>query len=477
MGLKGFREANPASNFNFRAMSYASGPTDARTLARAIRQRRVSPVEIVDAVLERIAELNPILNAYLSVFEEPAREAAKRAERRTARKGELGSLHGVPVSLKDLILTTEAPTTAGSLIFGDGLVAERDAPVVRRLRRAGAIIVGKTNLHEVALGVTSDNEHFGPVRNPWDLTRVAGGSSGGSAAAVAAGLGPLSVGSDTRGSIRIPAACCGVTGLKPTRGRVSTDDVVPLSLTLDHAGPIARSAEDCALLLDAMLGRHAGGTTARGSVRGMRIGISEYHLRDLDTAVQTLVEGALTRLRRLGGRLQAVDVSGLDPVQEASVVITASEALAYHDPMLRARPEGYGPLVRKRLEGGSRWSAVDYLRAMTVREAACSVFARIFARVDFLVGATIPAPPPHIGEHVAHINGREAHLVDSFTRLNSPQNMAGVPALALPCGFSADGLPVGFQLIAARGRDERLLRLGAAYQRETDWHTRLPPSA
>ena len=445
----------------------------AQELVSAIRHRRLSPVEVVDDFLARIARLNPRLNAYLAVFEEQAREAARRAERAVMARRALGPLHGVPVSIKDLVLTVEGRTTAGSRIFGEGLPAGEDAPVVRRLRRAGAIVLGKTNLHEVALGVTSENEHFGPVRNPFDVERVAGGSSGGSAAAVAAGLGPLSVGTDTRGSIRIPSACCGITGLKPTRGLVSLEGIVPLSPTLDHAGPMARSAADCALMFGAMVaGRRA--APVRRSVRGLRIGLSGYHLRDLDAPVQRAIERAIDELRRLGCRVRDVEMPGLEGVQEASVVITASEAVAYHDPYLRTEPGAYGPKVRERLEGGYQWRALDYLRARTVRERVGQAFEEVLGDVDCLVGATIPALPPRIGAAAVRINGRDAPTVDQFTRCNAPQNMAGVPALALPCGVASGGMPVGVQFIAARGNDALLLALGAAFQRATDWHLRAP---
>jgi aspartyl-tRNA(Asn)/glutamyl-tRNA(Gln) amidotransferase subunit A len=443
--------------------------------AERVRKRRSSPIEAVNEALERIALLNPRLNAFLTVFDEPARAAARRAERLVRQRGTLPPLLGVPVSIKDLILTTEAPTTAGSRIFGDGLPADRDATVVRRLRRAGAILVGKTNLHEVALGVTSANEHFGPVRNPWDTTRVAGGSSGGSAVAVAAGMGALSVGTDTRGSIRIPAACCGVTGFKPTFGLLSTDGVVPLSPTLDHVGPIARSAAECALMLEVMAGsRYAGRflEPARRPVRGMRVGVSEFHLRDLDAAVQKPIEVALRALKKLGCKVRDVRAQELDDAHLASIVISASEAVAYHDQFLRTTPEAYGPLVRKRLQDAYRWTALDLLRAQAVRHAVMGAFARLFTEVDCLVGAVLPAIPPRIEDITVSVNGQTVGVVDAFTRLNAPQNMAGVPALSVPCGKTRDGMPVGLQVIAARGCDEVALRLGVAFQRVTDWHER-----
>jgi aspartyl-tRNA(Asn)/glutamyl-tRNA(Gln) amidotransferase subunit A len=440
---------------------------DALQLADLIRRRRLSPVEVVEDVLARIERENPRFNAFITVFHDQARRAAQGAERLVMqrKRAPFPPLLGVPVSVKDLVFTTEAPTTAGSRIFGDGIVVEQDAPVVRRLRRAGAIIIGKTNLHEVALGVTSANEHFGPVRNPHDPERVAGGSSGGSAVAVAIGMGSLSVGTDTRGSIRIPAACCGVTGLKPTRGLVSTDGVVPLSPSLDHVGPIARTAAECALMLEVMAGPRSAGRFVKATkkpVKGMRVGVSEFHLRDLDAAVQKPVDAAIRRLAKLGCRLTKVRIPELDDAHVASIVVSATEAVAYHDRFLTTTPEAYGPLVRKRLMDAYRWTALDLLRAQATLQAVTAAFARIFEDLDCLVGAVLPAEPPKIGDTTVLVNGQAVGVVDAFTRLNAPQNMAGVPALSVPCG-RANALPVGLQLIGAHGRDDTVLRLGAAF--------------
>jgi aspartyl-tRNA(Asn)/glutamyl-tRNA(Gln) amidotransferase subunit A len=441
---------------------------DAIALADLIRKKRISPVEVVDETLARIERLNPRFNAYIAVFGDQARQAARRAERLVMRRrGTLPPLLGVPVSVKDIVFTTEAPTTAGSRIFGDGVVVERDAPVVRRLRRAGAIIIGKTNLHEVALGVTSANEHFGPVRNPHDPERVAGGSSGGSAVAVAMDLGPLSIGTDTRGSIRIPASCCGVTGLKPTRGLVPVDGVVPLSPTLDHVGPIARTAADCALMLEIMAGpRHKGrfAAEARKSAKGMRIGVSEFHLRDVDAAVQKPIDAAIRQLGKLGCRMSDVRIPALEEAHLASIVISASEAVAYHDQFLTTKPEAYGPLVRQRLEAAYKWTAIDLVRAQATLRSVTSAFAGVFEKLDCLVGAVLPAMPPRIGETTVRVNGEEIGVVDAFTRLNAPQNMAGIPALSMPCGMAL-GLPVALQVIGARGRDASVLRLAASFER------------
>jgi aspartyl-tRNA(Asn)/glutamyl-tRNA(Gln) amidotransferase subunit A len=438
--------------------------------ADLIRRRRLSPVEVVEETLAQVERLNPELNAFISVFHDQARRAAQQAEKIVMqRRRALPPLFGLPVSVKDLVLTTEAPTTAGSRIFGSGLVARQDAPVVRRLRKAGAIIIGKTNLHEVALGVTSANEHFGPVRNPHDPERVAGGSSGGSAVAVATGMGMLSVGTDTRGSVRIPAACCGIAGLKPTFGLVPVDDVVALCPSLDHVGPMARTVADCALLLETMAGsRYAGSFTraARKPVKGMYVGISSYHVRDLDAGVQMVVESAIRALTKLGCRMSDVHIPELDPAHQASAVISATEAIDQHDQYLKTVPGAYGPLVRQRFEAAYRWTALDLLRAQETRTRLRAGFARAFKDVECLVGAVLPVVAPVIGRQTVEIDGTETPIVDAFTRLNAAQNMAGLPALSVPCGTSA-GLPVGLQVIASQGDDDLVVRLGAAFERAT----------
>lgn len=449
-----------------------------RELARLIARRRVSPVEVIDATLERIDTLNPVFNCYLTVFEQ-ARDAAAAAERRLSRKQKPGPLTGVPISLKDLIVTPEAPTTAGSRTFGEGLPPGADIPVARNLRRAGAIFVGKVTLHEIALGVTTVNEHFGPARNPWDLNRVAGGSSGGSAVAVAAELCQGSVGTDTRGSIRIPSACCGVTGLKPTYGLVPAAGVIPLSTSLDHVGPLTRSVDDLSLMLGAMTGSRTLSAAFERAVKSrprLAIGVSDYHTRDLDPEVERALERAVRVFRKLGCRIEAVSLPGLADAQAASVVIGSAESFEFHEERLKQDPDGFGLKVRTRLEKGGLLTAVDLIRAERVRTRVMMEFARVFDEVDVLLGATIPCLPPRIEDDFVLIGGRKAELIDSMTRLNSPQNMAGVPALSLPSGFSTTGLPLALQLIAGPNREDLLLSLGAAYQRETDWHRRRPPS-
>lgn len=444
-------------------------------LARAVRARRVTPTELVAHALDAIARTQPGLNAFIAVTADSARAAARAMEKRLARRADPGLLAGAPLAVKDLLLTVDAPTTAGSRTFGDGLTATQDAEVVARLRRAGAIMVGKANLHEVALGVTTVNEHFGPTRNPWDPTRVSGGSSGGSAVAVAADLVPIAVGTDTRGSIRIPASCCGITGFKPTYGLVSLRGVLPLAPSLDHVGPMARSVEDAALMLAAMLPRGARATALarapRGATKGLVVGVSTYHLRDMDDAVARAMDDALRHLRPLVRDLVEVQLPAIEGVQEASGVIAGAEAVAYHDQRLREHPEGFGPMVRGRLAGGWERSAVDYIRAQQVQRHVRAAFAAAFQEVDLLVGATMPVVPALIADQRVVVNGAPANTVEASTRFNAPQNMAGLPALSVPCGF-AGGVPVGLQVMGPVGGDARVLALGGAWQRATNWHRR-----
>jgi aspartyl-tRNA(Asn)/glutamyl-tRNA(Gln) amidotransferase subunit A len=446
-------------------------------LVRAVQRRRVSPSELVRASLDAIAREQPRLNAFITVIEEPALAAAARLEKKGATPGRLA---GVPVAVKDLLFTKDAPTTAGSRIYDGGLITGGDADVVARLRRAGAVIIGKTNLHEVALGVTSVNEHFGPARNPWNPEHVSGGSSGGSAVAVAADLCPAAIGTDTRGSIRIPAACCGITGFKPTYGLVSVVGVLPLAFSLDHVGPMARSVDDVRLLLGAMLGGRPVvqrlDKVMKASTRRLVVGISEYHMRDLDSRVARRIEAALRDLRPLVRDLREVRIPELEGVQEASSVIAGSEAVTFHDANIKARPDAYGPLVLGRMKKGYDWTAVDYVNARQKPALVRAAFDQVFREVDVLAGASLPALSPRIdASQQVTIDGREVNTVEAFTRCNSPQNVAGLPALSVPCGL-ADGFPVGLQLFGAEGGDGAVLAVGAAYQRNTDWHMRTPPT-
>jgi aspartyl-tRNA(Asn)/glutamyl-tRNA(Gln) amidotransferase subunit A len=445
-------------------------PLTIRAAAAEIAAGTLSPVELMEATLRRI-DAQKALNAFLLVNPK-ARAEARRAEQAVIAGRRLGPLHGVPISVKDIILTRGMPTTAGSRTFGAGLKTDADSPVVRRLRRAGAVILGKTNLHELAMGVTSENEHFGPVHHPVDPSRVPGGSSGGSAVAVATGMGLGSVGTDTRGSIRIPAACCGIVGLKPSYGRVSTEGAIPLSPSLDHVGPMTRTVEDAALMLGAMAGTPRQGAawlaaTAPGPRPNLRIGLCDWFLDDLDPEVAGPVQAAIATFRAAGFEIQRVEWPGLAEAHAASGVITGAEALSFHQERLDLAPEGIGPLIRQRLEKARALTAVDYVRAVEAQVLLLGECLRVFAEVDCLVGATLPALPPRIGDRHVRIGDREVPVLEAFTRLTAVADMAGLPALSLPCGTSGDGMPVGLQLIAGPEREDIVLALGAWYERAT----------
>jgi aspartyl-tRNA(Asn)/glutamyl-tRNA(Gln) amidotransferase subunit A len=388
-------------------------------------------------------------------------------------------LLGVPITVKDLMLTRGMPTTGGSRIYGDGLPGDRDAALVQRLRKAGAVILGKTNLNELAYGVTGENVHFGDTRNPWDVGRVPGGSSSGSAAAVAAGIGHASVGTDTRGSIRIPSSCCGLTGLKPTRALVSTEGVLPLSWTLDHVGPMTRSADDAALLLGVM-------ASARGAERrfaaaleqpvaGLKLGICQYFFRDLDEQVEAAVQAAIGVLVGAGVQVVEVEIPELNENLRASAAITGAESLSVYDERLRDGKAGFGAPVLRRLEAAYALTGLDLARAQSARRALIDGYRRTFELVDFMLGPTLQGLPAPVGSTTMRVaGGREESIVDACCRFVAPQNMTGVPAISLPCGFSREGLPIGLQIWADVDADDVVLSVAHQYQSRTEWHLRRP---
>ena len=457
-------------------------------IARLYRRGKLSPVELTRFLLDRIARLNPRLNAYLTVCEEQAQQQAIHAESalRGMRRGKsvrpLGPLHGIPISLKDNIYSAGIRTTAGSKILHD-FVPLRDAPVVTALKKAGAIILGKTNMHEFAYGTTSNNPHYGPVRNPWNETRIAGGSSGGAAAALAAGLCFGSIGTDTGGSIRIPASLCGVVGLKPGLGRVSAEDVIPLSPTLDFVGPLARSVEDAALLLDPIFTR---GANERSLVprkfpspraRRAKLGIpKEFFFDVLSPDVQRVFERAMRILKKGGASIKEIYLPLLPETEEAGNHIAWAEATLYHQQAgwFPDRSAEYGEDVRSRLEMGTRVSAVSYLKALQTREKFISAihFALEDAEVDALVVPTTPIAAPPIGEESTSVSGTLHPTRALLLRLNRPANLAGVPAISIPCGLAEGGLPIGLQFIAAVTDEPLLLELARHFEQASPLEAR-----
>ena len=461
-------------------LAHAAQLTISEAAAR-IGRRELSPVELTQACLDRISGIDPRLNAFITVTADDALRAAREAEEAIARGDQRGPLHGIPLALKDLFATAGVRTTAGSRILADR-VPEEDSDAAQRLAAAGAVILGKLNLHEFAFGATGVNPHYGPARNPWNTERITGGSSSGSGAAVAAGECFAALGTDTGGSIRIPASLCGIVGLKPTFGRVSRRGVIPLSWSLDHVGPLARTVEDTAIVLQALAGRdpldqsssdapvpdyHAG---LKDGVKGLRVGIpARFFFESLDPEVERAVRAAVAKLEELGAATEDVPVPYIDEIPGAVTAIMLPEALAYHQTWMAQRPEDYGDDVRYRLELGATFLAVHYVQAQRLRELAVSAWKReVFSRVDILA---TPATPTVAGP----IDKSGLDQTFSLIRNTSPINLLGLPAVSLPCGLTSDGLPIGLQLIGRWFDEETVLRAAHAYEQATEWHERRPP--
>jgi len=419
--------------------------------------------ELLDAALAAIVEHNARTNAFILVDEPGARAAARAADEERRRGVDRGPLHGVPISVKDLIDVAGQPTTAASRVR-TGHVAARDATIVTRLREAGAVLIGKTNLHEFALGTTSEESAYGPVRNPHDVTRSAGGSSGGSAAAVATGMGVASIGTDTGGSIRIPAAACGVVGLKPSLGEVPTDGVVPLSATLDHVGPLARSVEDAATVWAVVAGRPVPNLEPP-SPRSLTVGaLGGYFTALLTSEVRTAYENALERLRTFGVTIEPRTVQGTEAIVDTYISISLPEAAHWHAPTLDRRAGDYQPPVRERIEQGRTIYAVSYLRARETREALRRAVDAALEGCDALVLPTLPIVAPVIGATgVAMDNGETLAVRAAMLRLTQLFNITGHPAVSLP--IPSAGLPVGVQVVGRRHNTDQLLSAALACER------------
>lgn len=460
----------------------------ATELARMIAAREVSPVEVVRAHLERITALDGSLRTFITLTADAALAAAAAAEAAVVAGRPLGPLHGVPLGLKDLYDTAGVRTTGGSRILADRVPAA-DATVVRRLREAGMIVLGKLNMVEFAYGPEGLNPHYGHPRNPWDATthRMAGGSSSGSGAAVAAGLAPVALGSDTGGSIRIPCSLCGLTGIKPTYGRVSRAGVLPLSWSMDHVGPMTRSAADCALVLGAMAGYDPADPSTSvlpvpdytaaltGDVRGLRVGLLRgFFLESATAEVRAAVEGAATALEKAGAVVDEVALPGVRHAGAGSLAVVATEALAYHAAWLRTRAADYDPDVRTRLMLGAFVTGVHYVRAQQARALLRREVDEALARRDVLLAPATPITAPAIEARQATLGDGPADIRSALIRLTRPFNFSGHPACALPCGVTAGGLPIGMQIVGRPFDEATVLRAADAYQRLTDWHARRP---
>jgi aspartyl-tRNA(Asn)/glutamyl-tRNA(Gln) amidotransferase subunit A len=429
-----------------------------REAAAALRSRRVSSVELARQCLDRIAKLNPHLNAFITVADERARAEAEQRDRELADGLDRGPLHGIPIAHKDLIWTQGIRTTSGSKLFAD-YVPDSDAPVARKLADAGAVMLGKTGLHELAYGVTSENPHFGAIRNPRDPARTPGGSSGGSGAAVAADMVYMATGTDTGGSIRIPASFCGVVGLKPTYGLIDRSGIQPLGLSLDHVGPLARTVADVRVAFEIM----AGASSPAPSIQGLRIGLPEnFYFERCAGGVREAVEQAAQKAEQLGARVSKVQVPDVEALNTAGRVILLAEASAVYEPYW-ARREDFGPDVLALLDQGRMVPATDYVNAQRLRAALVSDFRGLFSEIDCLFTPTTPAAAPLIGQKQMELGGEMVDTRLAATSLVRGINVLGFPALSIPCG-SVQGLPIGLQLIARPFEESLLLALGEALE-------------
>jgi aspartyl-tRNA(Asn)/glutamyl-tRNA(Gln) amidotransferase subunit A len=456
-----------------------------KELAGAVRRRKVSSLEVTKALLARIDKWQPALNAYASVEAESALKAAKAADRALASGKAKGALHGVPLAHKDMYYSKGKLAQCGSKIRR-GWIAPSTATAVERLEAAGSFRLGALNMVEFAYGPTGHNVHTGPVRNPWDVSRITGGSSSGSGSAVAARIAPAALGSDTGGSIRMPAHFCGVTGFKPTNGRVSRANCMPLSFTLDTVGPLAQTAEDCALILSIIAGPDPLDPTtatapawnakaAKRPARGITIGIPKsFYVDDLESDVAKALDDAAATFKKLGVRIVQVDLPDQRLVSAAALIVLAVEAATCHAPWLRSRPQDYGDQVRNRLENGLAYSGVEYLEALRWRSHALAAHLEAIGKCDAVLAPVSRAVAPTIDETDVGGGINAEAVIQTITRFMRPINYLGLPALVIPAGFGQHGMPIGLQLIGRPFRDETLAALGSAYQGVTDHHTRAP---
>jgi aspartyl-tRNA(Asn)/glutamyl-tRNA(Gln) amidotransferase subunit A len=456
-------------------------------IAKEVQAHQRTAVEIAEEALARAKALQDEWRAFITVTPDIARKQAEKVDQWLAQGKHL-PLAGVPFAVKDLFDVEGVATTCGSKVFADR-VAESDAAVVQRLVAAGAVLLGKLNLHECAFGFTGENPHYGDCRNPWDPDRIAGGSSSGSAVAVALGICPFTIGSDTGGSIRHPAALCGLVGLKPTYGRVSRVGGVPLSWTMDHVGPLARTATEAAAVLQVIAGRDKADETTSNrpvpdyaaemarSLAGLRIGLPKsWFFESLEPDVARAVDDAVAQLVKLGARKVEVALPHMDEAVGAHRAIIFSEASSYYQPHLAAaqqqgRPQ-FGDDIRPLLEAGLFFPAVDYLKAQRARRTIRAAWSKVFSEVDCLVTPTSPLVATRFGQQTADLPGGPKPLVRAYLDLTLPFNLSGHPAVSVPCGLSSDGLPIGVQVVGKPFAEGTILRVANQYQQATEWHRR-----
>lgn len=454
---------------------------------KLVADKQVSPVELTRASLEQIEQVEPAINAFITVLADAAMQVARAHEQMISAGYYLGPLHGVPIAIKDNLYMRGVRTTAGSKILGD-FVPREDATVTARLKAAGAVIVGKTNMHEFAWGGTTANPHYGATRNPWDPSRFPAGSSGGSGAAVGARAVHAAIGTDTGGSIRLPSAVNGCAGIRPTIGRVSNYNVVPLAWTMDTVGPMAREVADVAVMLQVIAGHdpldeasarvpvpdYTSGLS-RGAA-GVRIGVvPDYFFTHLQPAVREAVRGAIATLVDNGAREVEVAIENIHGNISAQLTVESTEPSTYHQRWLRTRPQDYGEDVRTQLEIGELLLATHYLQAQRYRTLLRHEFMRAFEEVDVFICPTLPFVATPVGATTVEIEeGQEEDMLSAIMQYTGVPSLTGLPSMSVPCGFSPDGLPIGMQIIGRPFDEATIFRVGQAYQEMTDWHRRQP---
>jgi aspartyl-tRNA(Asn)/glutamyl-tRNA(Gln) amidotransferase subunit A len=439
----------------------------------ALRAKEVSSLELTNEALAKIAKENPRINAFITVTAEAARARASALDAELSHGIDRGPMHGIPIAHKDLVYTKGVRTTGGSKIFKD-FVPDHDADIAINLDKAGAVMVGKTNLHEFAYGITSNNPHFGAVRNPWDTDRIPGGSSGGTGAAIAAGIVPMATGTDTGGSIRIPASFCGVTGLKPTFGLISKRGVMPLGWTMDHMGPLAKTVRDTAIAFHAMQGLSGAPIPKNVDCKGLRIGLPvNYYLDKVDLQVSEAVRKAVQSAAAMGARIVDLRVPDIDAYNVVGRVLLLAEAVSVHFPHIDRRGD-IGADVLTLLDQGRLIRGTDYVDAQRLRRIYCREFSKLWTEVDCIFTPATPTPAPKIGQTTMQVGSATEDVRLATTRFMRAINILGIPALSLPSGFSKSGLPLGLQILGPPRSEATLLRVGAAIEDATGVIGRTP---
>jgi aspartyl-tRNA(Asn)/glutamyl-tRNA(Gln) amidotransferase subunit A len=454
-------------------------------LAPLIKEKEISSLELTKAVLDHAESLNNEINAYISITREQAERAAEQIDKEIANGNYKGMYHGIPMAIKDNLYFKNEVTTMASKIH-QNFVSDYDATIISKLRDAGVVFTGKLNMHEYAWGITTNNPHYGACKNPWNVERIPGGSSGGSGAAVAADMCVASLGTDTAGSIRIPSSACGIVGLKPTHGRVSKYGCFPLAWSLDHIGPMTKTVKDAAGLLEIIAGYDKNDPTSlnvpvekyedqlTGDVKGLVIGINEeYFFNNVDDEIEKLVRQGIQTLVDHGAKVEEVSIPSLKYAEYTELITILSEAAAIHHRNLLKRPNDFGEDIRLLFELGELPSAIDYLQAQQLRRQLKLDFQKVFEKVNVIISPTLPIIPPKIGDDYADLNGQKVDLIDHIIRFTGPGNLTGIPALTIPCGFK-DGLPVGLQIMGKALDEKTVLNVGYALEKTNPLNGKKP---